>query len=233
MFRPLTILVIVSCFAACQDQGKDERGLNYMPDMYDSNALESQDAFVVEEQIDGGAIRRTEVPVMQQPVAGTVSRDYQALDLREDLGAALVNPLAATSDVLRRGQIKYDIYCAVCHGKDGNVANGYVASKLTGVLSINTDNVAQMSDGEIYHIITHGRNRMPNYAAQLLPEDRWAVIHYLRALREAAQAKDAAKSRYQRLQENDMRFRPPADPVPEYQRDHYPDRLPQGDEAGQ
>ena len=42
-----------------------------------------------------------------------------------------------------------------------------------------------MPDGEIYHIISHGRGRMPNYRAQLESEERWAVVHYMRALHRA------------------------------------------------
>ena len=33
-----------------------------------------------------------------------------------------------------------------------------------------------------FHVITVGQNLMPAYASQILPEDRWAVIDYVRAL---------------------------------------------------
>src|SRR5258708_6235901 len=60
--------------------------------------------------------------------------------------------------------------------------------RLGSVPSLNGANVARLSDGELYHIITLGRNRMPNYRAQLTPQARWAAIHYLRALDRATLA---------------------------------------------
>ena len=90
--------------------------------------------------------------------------------------------------MLRLGQKHFNIYCVVCHGNDGNAANGYVAHKFTGILNLNGPNLALLSDGDLYHIITSGRNRMPGYSAQLLPEQRWAVVSYLRVLNRAVQA---------------------------------------------
>jgi hypothetical protein len=46
--------------------------------------------------------------------------------------------------------------------------------------------VSGWPDGRIYHVVTRGQNLMPNYASQILPEDRWAVIHYIRALERSA-----------------------------------------------
>jgi mono/diheme cytochrome c family protein len=125
------------------------------------------------------------------PPAGTVSRDFvpyqfEPTDFTGPHG--LENPLAATADALRTGQKYFNIYCVVCHGNDGNAAHGYVAAKFTGIPSLNGPNLALLSDGDIYHIVTSGRNRMPNYRAQLLPEQRWAVIGYLRVLNRATQA---------------------------------------------
>lgn len=211
--------------AGCQEEGKSSRGLRYMPDMYDSPQLESQDAFIREETRPDGTVQRREIPIMQNPTEGTISRNYipQPVD-DPDLGAKLVNPLARTEAVLNRGLEKYNIYCAVCHGKDGNHANGYVASYLNGIISINTENVEKnLNDGQIYHLITHGRNRMPSYGAQLLPEDRWAVIHYLRALRVAAIAKGDEKAGYEKAEADGAteRFVQPEDPLPEYERERY------------
>ena len=41
-------------------------------------------------------------------------------------------------------------------------------------------------NGRIYHTMTLGQGLMNSYAYQLLPEQRWAVIHYVRALQKAA-----------------------------------------------
>lgn len=183
---------------------KHSRGLDYIPDMYVSPAQKSQQAREVVLTADGqavavpvtfaaagekpagGVIRH--VPTLLTPPAGTVSRDFVPYQFAptDFVGPHdLRNPLAPTADVLRQGHKYYGIYCAVCHGNDGNAAHGYVAAKFTGVPSLNGPNLALLSDGDIYHIITSGRNRMPNYKAQLLPEQRWAVINYVRVLNRA------------------------------------------------
>ncbi|HZE19942.1 MAG TPA: cytochrome c, partial [Candidatus Angelobacter sp.] len=52
--------------------------------------------------------------------------------------------------------------------------------------SLLSEKVSGWPDGRIYHVITRGQNLMPSYSSQILPEDRWAVIHYVRALERAA-----------------------------------------------
>ena len=43
----------------------------------------------------------------------------------------------------------------------------------------------QMAEGEIFNTITNGKNTMMPYGDKLPPEDRWAVIAYVRALQRA------------------------------------------------
>jgi mono/diheme cytochrome c family protein len=190
--RPARFILASAALAAlvsCSDE-KSNRGIELMPDMYHSPAYRQQAAMVVpkERSADG---KEHHVPALLPPVAGTVARDFTPYQIAAaDLESArqLVNPLAPTTDVLVQGQHGFNIYCATCHGRDGNSANGYVAKHFAGVPSINGPNVASFSDGELYHIVTMGRGRMPAYAAQLLPQQRWAVVHYLRALDRATLA---------------------------------------------
>jgi len=39
-----------------------------------------------------------------------------------------------------------------------------------------------LPDGELFFVITNGRNLMGAYGANVTVEDRWAIIAYLRAL---------------------------------------------------
>jgi mono/diheme cytochrome c family protein len=185
--------------AGCAEGEKHSRGWDYLPDMYDSPAYRSYQAEVVgvrvvEKGEKGERIERTEthhVPMMLPPVEGTISRDFVPYSIAlTDLDAARKNPnpIAPTAAVLRVGQANFNVFCAVCHGNDGNAANGYVAKQFSGVMSLNSTNVAAMPEGEIYHIATLGRGRMPNYRAQLLPETRWAVVLYVKALARASVA---------------------------------------------
>jgi mono/diheme cytochrome c family protein len=199
----LTAACAALFLAGCGESEKSSRGFDYMPEMYNHPGYKSQ---TVREVADGKSVHH--VPVMQSPVDGTVSRGGAAYDIALTDAAsakALVNPLAPTAVVLKRGQKLFNTTCAMCHGRDGDAAHGYVAptkerpDRFGGVPSINTQNVALMSDGEIYHIVSRGRNRMPDLAAQLLPKDRWAVVLYASALARATQAEADAEKRLAEL----------------------------------
>ncbi len=94
--------------------------------------------------------------------------------------------LAITGAFIERGQGRYQIYCAPCHGALGD-GNGI--TKSYGMLTTPTyhdDRLRGMAEGEIFNTITHGKNTMLSYADKLSPDDRWAVVAYVRALQRAA-----------------------------------------------
>ncbi len=139
----------------------------YMPDMVYSPALKAQ-----------------QEGVMRKPVEGTVPRDFQPYPFAKDAegaGRELKNPLKATAEVLKRGQHVYNIYCIVCHGPAGK-GDGSIIPKFPRPPSLQSDKVRNWPDGRLYHVMTVGQNLMPSYASQVSPGDRWAVIHYVRAL---------------------------------------------------
>lgn len=217
--RKCCYLICLALVLAACGEGKQDRGIQYMPDMYQSPALKSQEAYEIKRVNDDGTEQIVEVPAMRVPPAGTVPRHFIPYDFANDAeqGKGLSNPLSATADVLALGRDKYNQFCAVCHGKDGNAANGYVVTKLGGVPNTNSDLVASYADGHLYWIMTAGRLRMPNYRAQLSPEERWAVVHYVRALHAASKGKDDRD-----LQEGGKEFEPLPEPVPEYEKSKWP-----------
>lgn len=94
--------------------------------------------------------------------------------------------LNVTREFIERGQGRYMIYCAPCHGALGD-GNGI--TKSYGMLTTPTyhdDRLRAMAEGEIFNTITHGKNTMMPYADKLAPDDRWAVVAYVRALQRAA-----------------------------------------------
>jgi len=92
------------------------------------------------------------------------------------------NPLKIDVNLLRRGQERYNIHCALCHGATGS-GNGIMTKYgMVGVASITDELHALMSDGEFYSIITSGKGRMMPYAPQIKVSDRWAIVAYMRAL---------------------------------------------------
>lgn len=93
------------------------------------------------------------------------------------------NPLPITSALLKRGQQRYTINCAPCHGglADGNGITRKIGA-MAVVANLHDKRIVEMPDGELFYVITHGRNLMGPYGAQVSIEDRWAVVAYLRAL---------------------------------------------------
>ncbi|MEJ5237391.1 c-type cytochrome [Limisphaera sp. VF-2] len=93
-----------------------------------------------------------------------------------------LNPLPVTGALLRRGQERFNIYCAPCHGPQGD-GNG-ITRKLgmTVVANLHDQRIVEMPDGEIFHTISYGKNLMQGYAAQIPVEDRWAIVAYVRVL---------------------------------------------------
>jgi len=104
-------------------------------------------------------------------------------------GRGFPKDIDVTRTFVERGQGRYMIYCAPCHGSLGD-GNGI--TKSYGMLVTPTyhdDRLRAMPEGELYHVITHGKNTMMSYADKLSPDDRWAVVAYVRALQRAAHGK--------------------------------------------
>jgi len=93
-----------------------------------------------------------------------------------------LNPMVINAEFLARGQRQFNIYCAPCHSQtaDGNgITKKY---GMAATANLQDKRIVTMTDGEIFNTITHGKNLMQPYAAQLSVHDRWAAIAYLRAL---------------------------------------------------
>ncbi|MBM3319595.1 MAG: cytochrome c [Candidatus Eisenbacteria bacterium] len=104
-------------------------------------------------------------------------------------------PLPVTETLLKRGRERYDIYCSPCHGLDGGGAGivsvraeSFEEGTWTPPPSFHTDLIRERPAGHLYHTISHGIRSMPGYAGQITPEDRWAIVAYLRALQRSRSA---------------------------------------------
>ena len=97
-------------------------------------------------------------------------------------------PLPVTRELMQRGQQRFNITCAMCHGA---AATGNGITKQYGlatVISLQDDRLRKMSDGEIFNTITNGKNTMMPYGPNIVVVDRWAIIAYLRALQREGRA---------------------------------------------
>lgn len=83
--------------------------------------------------------------------------------------------------LLDRGQQRYDIFCAPCHDRVGT-SDGMVARRGMKPITIHQEIVREREVGKLYDIVASGGAIMPDYAAQIPVEDRWAIAAYVRAL---------------------------------------------------
>ncbi len=130
------------------------------------------------------------------PVAGTVARGdlradahYYAGKVGEDWATTYPPQLDITERFVRRGQQRFNIYCAACHGLggagDGIVAKRAIALDTPGYTlptALVSETVRERPLGHIFNTITYGIRTMPPYGDQISEIDRWAIVAYTRAL---------------------------------------------------
>jgi mono/diheme cytochrome c family protein len=130
-------------------------------------------------------------------VAGGELGDDQALVEGKEGGAWVrAFPVLLTEDLMRRGQERYAIYCAACHGLSG-YGDGPVAKRAESLeegtwvppTSYHTDAVRNQPVGQIFGTVSRGVRNMPAYASQIPARDRWAIVAYVRALQKSQDAR--------------------------------------------
>jgi cytochrome c len=130
---------------------------------------------------------------MRRPVEGSVPRGFLPYPYHgkpEEAGRMLRNPLAVTRPVLERGKQFFGITCSPCHGNFGR-GDSRLRGQFPNPPTLHSEKVLSWSDGSIFHVITDGQNIMPSYAVQISPDDRWAIVHYVRVLQRAQNAKES------------------------------------------
>ena len=86
---------------------------------------------------------------------------------------------------LRRGQERYEIHCAICHGSSGDGKGITSYYGVPGIANLHTFPRDAYPDGKMYSIITLGKGQMGAYGSVLPVRDRWAIVAYVRALQTA------------------------------------------------
>jgi hypothetical protein len=100
-------------------------------------------------------------------------------------------PFPVTLGVLKRGQERFNIYCAPCHSRVGNGLGEIVQRGYKPAANYHDQVRLSQPISHYFYVMTHGYGAMPDYSAQLAPVDRWAVAAYLRALQLSQAAKVA------------------------------------------
>ena len=112
------------------------------------------------------------------------------------------SPPPVTLALLQRGQERFDIYCAPCHGRTGEGDGMVVQRGFPKPPSYYTEKLRQAPIQHFYDVITNGYGVMYSYADRVAPADRWAITAYIRALQASAngQLADVPADQRQALQ---------------------------------
>jgi mono/diheme cytochrome c family protein len=192
----LPAALVVAAVAGCRAETSEDPPILLERNMYDSERYnpESYSTFFPDHR------------TMRTPVEGTVARESAADDSEIATGLlpdesnyvktipqSLVAHLGGMDKLLSRGQERFGIYCAPCHGLTGD-GKGMVVCKRDKVTdacesrgfpplpSYEDPRIRQMPDGQLFATITHGVRTMPAYGPQVPVQDRWAIVGYVRAL---------------------------------------------------
>ena len=168
--RPLFLIAIALSGAACGNM-KEQRNLRPgEPSAFFHDGLSSRDA-------PAHTIARG------QPSPG----DPRETGFRH--GAPLAhNPDALTAALLARGQERFNIHCAACHGEDGYGTGIVVRRGFPPPPSFHDKRLREAADGNLFDAITRGYGTMLPFADRMPADDRWAVVAYLRALQRSQRA---------------------------------------------
>lgn len=174
-------LGVLSCF---QGRPSEDPPIHVNPNM------DNQEKYLANESSNFFADGATN----RMPIPGIVATNEFIEDFpyylgKEESGQYVTkSPVPFTTRTLARGQQRYKIYCAPCHGRVGDgkgivVNRGYMPPP-----TFHSANIRSYPDGQIFDIISNGIRNMPSYRHQIQVEDRWAIVAYFRALQRAQNA---------------------------------------------
>lgn len=181
----ITVAVVaVISISSCQEEG----GLapEYMPDMYRSPSIET---YVDYGEVRGGLTDEKLINTSnaRQPVAGTIPRGYMPYaynNTAEDYelaGQNLKNPIAYSEDVVDDGKKLFGMFCVHCHGEKGQGDGTLVQRDKFPPIPTKFAPGLDLSEGKMFHTITYGKGLMGSHSSQLNQEERWKLVHYIRA----------------------------------------------------
>lgn len=101
-------------------------------------------------------------------------------------------PYPITMALLERGRERFGIYCEPCHSPLGD-GDGIIARRgFPHPPSYHTQRLREAPDRHFYDVMTNGYGIMYSYADRVSPEDRWAIVAYIRALQRSQGARAVA-----------------------------------------
>lgn len=206
----IPVVAVAVMFTACQRPGKDKTGSIYMPDMTYSNAYETYSS-APKDLSEGGTGLSARKPVEGTIPYGYIPNDskiktnqsylmsyviknhytHDPAKWQEEFdraGKEISNPLEATEANLAEGKRIYNINCSPCHGEGGD-GNGQLVELPNGDAGPFTSRpnpyktrLPEINDGNMFYVVSYGKNMMGGYGFQLSVNERWQVIHYIKKM---------------------------------------------------
>jgi len=192
------VIPTTAALTGCRGETSNQPPIHLVQNMDFQEKLKAQS----ESQFPGWKDKRG----MRMPMRGTIARGSLGIDdtdpevaklhryKNDDGSFVTTNALPKSPEILARGRERYEIHCAVCHGYSGR-GDGIVGRRMAvrppsfharaeGDLpgTVYKPQVLTYTDGDLFDIITNGRSTMQPYGSQVTPRDRWAIVHYIRAL---------------------------------------------------
>ena len=185
-------------------------------------ADQAADRTPVENTIPYDGIRRSWVdPVYAELTGSEVVPSHLDDEFRSGRtadGFVADNRFKVTLPLLERGQERYNAVCAHCHGA-GGYGNGLVTQRgFPNPPSYHIDRLREVEDGYLIDVIRNGFGRMYSHAARVAPEDRWAIVAYIRALQYSQNVPEGALS-----DEEQEELKKALEPKPEASNEHVAD----------
>jgi len=93
------------------------------------------------------------------------------------------NPIPVSSDVLGKAKVNFEDNCTPCHGTEGK-GDGPLAESLKKRPKdlTNTKELGGLADGEIFWLLSRGRDPMPAFDQKLTDNERWGLVHLVRSM---------------------------------------------------
>ena len=189
------VIVVIAMMTSCTTD-PNSPGVEYMPDMYRSPAIEAyidygEDPYYVTEEV---AVAQRNTKSTRKPVAGTIAfkGDEKTFALPysypntpegyELAGKENHSPLPTTTKNIEAGALNFGLMCTHCHGEigkgDGAISkNGHIM----GIPDFATK-LKDLPEGKMYHTLIYGKGLMGSHASQISPKGLWQIIQYVKVL---------------------------------------------------
>jgi len=194
LFSAATAALLLS---SCTNN-ENSPGVEYMPDMYRSPAIEAYVDYGMDPWLIGeeAAQEQRNLLSARKPVAGTIAYSgtenlelampypfYNTPEDYERAGAEWTSPLPLSKMNIEAGKAVFERFCIQCHGEAGE-GNGSITEVSGGKYPVvpSYQSRATLPDGKMYHTLMYGKGLMGSHASQVTAEERWQVIQYVRTL---------------------------------------------------